>query len=401
MSAWVGYYWDVTFFVHIPSYDNVLVFRPSKWSSGFLLSPVIYSQFLFVRTELYFLLHLTELTVQIICLHASANCTITVNISTLKIDATCSSETPVCTYKSVWYHNIMTTNRIYYKIDKASLIGQWKLWLDSRLCLQDCTNTSIRGSKLFALVQTVTSSRLHGVFRVYLTEPELAVCALLNIALVLKIGRFTVLLRYWSLLSGIHNDGICASPICICVYTLLIFCGVTFPLSPFFQAKGYKWMIKHQSTSYTDLHTLNISISRQTLHFQALQSYVLIWKRNVTKYAIVLTEECKTWLRRRWNYAVIRDSNETGRNGLYWAQLAHGERQWTPIVNITTKLWDANAIGNLLTWMINSLWERLLHISGLSLTVCRSKVMMDSALHVTANDKHRPNFVRQKISNSS
>ena len=78
------------------------------------------------RTELHLLLHLTELTVHVTCIHASTNCTITLNISTLKTEALCSSETPVCTYKSVWYHNTMTTNRIYYKSYTASLIRKRK-----------------------------------------------------------------------------------------------------------------------------------------------------------------------------------------------------------------------------------------------------------------------------------
>jgi hypothetical protein len=112
------------FFVHIPSYDDVLL--PSKWSLYFLLSPVVYSLFLLARTELYLLLHPTELTVHVTCLHASTNCTTTVNISTLKGEAVWSSEASVRTYKSVWYHNTMTTNRIYYKTDTASLSGQWK-----------------------------------------------------------------------------------------------------------------------------------------------------------------------------------------------------------------------------------------------------------------------------------
>lgn len=49
------------------------------------------------------------------------------------------------------------------------------------------------GKQTFALVKTVTSSRLHEVFRAYLTEPDLAVRALSNCTLVLKIGRCTVL----------------------------------------------------------------------------------------------------------------------------------------------------------------------------------------------------------------
>ena len=66
-------------------------------------------------------LHLTELTVHVTCQHASTNCTTTVNISALNTDATCPSDTPVCNYKYVWYHNTMPTNRIYYKPDKVSL----------------------------------------------------------------------------------------------------------------------------------------------------------------------------------------------------------------------------------------------------------------------------------------
>ena len=67
-----------------------------------------------------------ELTVHVTCLHASTNCAITINISTMKTEAICSSEEPVCTYKSVWYHNTLTKNRIHYKTDKTSLNGQQK-----------------------------------------------------------------------------------------------------------------------------------------------------------------------------------------------------------------------------------------------------------------------------------
>jgi hypothetical protein len=38
------------FFVHISSYYDVL--RPSKWSLRFLLSPVVYSLFLFALTSI-------------------------------------------------------------------------------------------------------------------------------------------------------------------------------------------------------------------------------------------------------------------------------------------------------------------------------------------------------------
>lgn len=163
--------------------------RPSKWSLCFLLFPVVYSLFLFACTELFLLLHLTELTVHVICLHASTICAITINISTMKTDTICSSEAPVCTYKSVWYHNTMTENRIHYKTDKTSLSGPSK-WEEVVARFEVMSTALLKhinpGKQTFRVSKTVTSSRLHEEFRVYLTEPELAVCALSNCTQVLK-----------------------------------------------------------------------------------------------------------------------------------------------------------------------------------------------------------------------